>query len=304
MKIKALLLTALVAGMSLNAFATDYTDCGDKMAALEANYEVNSTDVTVVTLVFTRVTPTTNFTNIQWDVTFPEGIRPAADEDGEYGYVLDGQLSQFGGKKKVDVIGFKHNFLDASKYPTYTVVGSNNGDVKQYGETKNPCQIYNINVKADEGIAAGTYDLKAANIKYTDEANDSYETAAEQVICTFTVAGSAVKDLNSTKAVSSVKYVNVAGAESNVPFDGVNIMVTTYADGTTQTAKVIKYFDTLTIPQRWAAQQGGPLFFENASPRPTPFGSPVNRGTEILKGRESLAPTTFGFPVNRWTEIQ
>ena len=42
------------------------------------------------------------------------------------------------------------------------------------------------------------------------------------------------------KTVNSVKYYNIAGMESNVPFEGVNIMVTTYNDGTTNTCKVIK----------------------------------------------------------------
>ncbi len=42
------------------------------------------------------------------------------------------------------------------------------------------------------------------------------------------------------KTVNNVKYYNIAGMESNVPFDGVNIKVTTYNDGTTNTCKVIK----------------------------------------------------------------
>ena len=44
----------------------------------------------------------------------------------------------------------------------------------------------------------------------------------------------------SQKTVNNVKYYNVAGMESNVPFEGVNIQVTTYNDGTTSTCKVIK----------------------------------------------------------------
>ena len=48
-----------------------------------------------------------------------------------------------------------------------------------------------------------------------------------------------VEDL-AEKTVNSVKYFNIAGMESNVPFDGVNIMVTTYNDGTTSTCKVMK----------------------------------------------------------------
>ena len=42
------------------------------------------------------------------------------------------------------------------------------------------------------------------------------------------------------KTVSSVKYVNLAGIESSKPFDGWNIVVTTYTDGTQSTAKVLR----------------------------------------------------------------
>ena len=45
---------------------------------------------------------------------------------------------------------------------------------------------------------------------------------------------------NASKTVSSVKYYNVQGVESNVPFDGVNIVVNTYTDGTRQATKLIK----------------------------------------------------------------
>ena len=49
----------------------------------------------------------------------------------------------------------------------------------------------------------------------------------------------AVNDINA-KAVAGVKYYNLAGVESNKPFDGVNIMVTTYTDGTKSAVKVVK----------------------------------------------------------------
>ncbi|MBR1881689.1 MAG: hypothetical protein IJ808_01525 [Muribaculaceae bacterium] len=50
----------------------------------------------------------------------------------------------------------------------------------------------------------------------------------------------AVDDVNASKTVASVKYVNVAGQVSQRPFDGVNIVVTTYTDGTSSSVKVIK----------------------------------------------------------------
>ena len=48
-----------------------------------------------------------------------------------------------------------------------------------------------------------------------------------------------VTDVNA-KTVAGVKYVNVAGMESNTPFDGVNIVVTSYTDGTHSAVKIVK----------------------------------------------------------------
>ncbi|MBR6284439.1 MAG: hypothetical protein IKR25_09125 [Muribaculaceae bacterium] len=44
----------------------------------------------------------------------------------------------------------------------------------------------------------------------------------------------------SVKTVASVTYVNAAGQTSSQAFQGVNIVVTRYADGTISTAKVVK----------------------------------------------------------------
>ena len=50
----------------------------------------------------------------------------------------------------------------------------------------------------------------------------------------------AVEELDASKTVSSISYYNLAGQQSAQPVDGVNIIVTTYSDGTRTTAKVIK----------------------------------------------------------------
>ena len=52
----------------------------------------------------------------------------------------------------------------------------------------------------------------------------------------------AIKDVIDVtgKTVASVKYYNLAGIESDRPFDGVNIIVTTYTDGSRSSAKVLK----------------------------------------------------------------
>ena len=46
--------------------------------------------------------------------------------------------------------------------------------------------------------------------------------------------------MSTAKTVKSVRYYNIAGIESNQPLDGVNIVVTTYTDGTTATSKLMK----------------------------------------------------------------
>jgi hypothetical protein len=52
--------------------------------------------------------------------------------------------------------------------------------------------------------------------------------------------GSGINQITGDKTVASVRYINVAGQESETPFDGVNIVVTTYTDGSSTTAKVMK----------------------------------------------------------------
>ena len=49
-----------------------------------------------------------------------------------------------------------------------------------------------------------------------------------------------VKTVEGAKEVKSVKYVNTVGQISDRAFDGVNVMITTYTDGTTNTVKVVK----------------------------------------------------------------
>ena len=82
--------------------------------------------------------------------------------------------------------------------------------------------------------AAGSYTIKLLE---SGESKDEYVGLKMVVLKNETP--SAVNDINS-KAVANVKYVNLAGIESNKPFDGVNIAVTTYTDGTKSAVKVIK----------------------------------------------------------------
>ena len=53
-------------------------------------------------------------------------------------------------------------------------------------------------------------------------------------------APTAVDNVTTAKVVESVQYVNTAGLISDKPFEGINIVITKFTDGTTKTAKVVK----------------------------------------------------------------
>ena len=76
----------------------------------------------------------------------------------------------------------------------------------------------------------------------------SYEVSGKQwatkksitVTVNFNDNPTAVEDVAAEKAVSNVTYYNVSGVASAEPFDGVNIVVTKYADGTKKVEKILK----------------------------------------------------------------
>jgi len=60
-------------------------------------------------------------------------------------------------------------------------------------------------------------------------------------VVTFTATKtSGVEEVNTVKDVANVRYIDMMGRVSNAQFAGMNIVVTTYTDGTTSTVKVIR----------------------------------------------------------------
>ena len=93
-----------------------------------------------------------------------------------------------------------------------------------------------------KALAGGDYEFTINNIVISGANTDqSLYGALPDATFKVTVPGTstAVTDINA-KAVAGVKYYNLAGVESDMPFDGVNVVVTTYTDGTKAASKVIK----------------------------------------------------------------
>lgn len=73
-------------------------------------------------------------------------------------------------------------------------------------------------------------------------AAEMYYVAEDFVEVKFTAADieTGILDVFGAKEVKSVRYFNIMGVESAEPVDGVNIVVTTYTDGTSSSAKMLR----------------------------------------------------------------
>ena len=74
-------------------------------------------------------------------------------------------------------------------------------------------------------------------------ADDKYYLVEAQTSVTIepgSVVTGLVQNLNNSREVVGVKYYNMLGIESDRPFDGVNIVVTRYSDGSTTSTKILK----------------------------------------------------------------
>lgn len=108
-------------------------------------------------------------------------------------------------------------------------------DMAQFaGDTGN---IMQLTVEANDQLVAGETQLLLTNVVLVTTDHERY-MAVDAIGRVSDQSG--IDDMTADRQVASVRYVNVAGQESNEPFDGMNIVVTTYTDGTTSTAKVIK----------------------------------------------------------------
>ena len=73
-----------------------------------------------------------------------------------------------------------------------------------------------------------------------DAAASAYYVAESEVVVNYdNVTPTQVDGISATKEVSSVKYINAQGMQSDKAFSGINIVVTTYTDGTTTTEKKV-----------------------------------------------------------------
>ena len=91
--------------------------------------------------------------------------------------------------------------------------------------------VYTLDGALVPDVPAGTSDMPQ---RATDLVMKNALVYQDQSIIT------GLNDLPYSGKVAGIKYYNLAGMASDRPFDGVNIVVTTYTDGTQSTSKVMK----------------------------------------------------------------
>ena len=92
--------------------------------------------------------------------------------------------------------------------------------------------------------AKNTYEFDAIIMRSTPSKADPYTDgglSTDWVVYPLTSPSviTAVSDVNTSKTVMGTKYYNLAGLASDQPFDGINIVVTTFSDGSKQAVKVL-----------------------------------------------------------------
>ncbi|MCQ2288603.1 MAG: leucine-rich repeat domain-containing protein [Muribaculaceae bacterium] len=102
--------------------------------------------------------------------------------------------------------------------------------------TGNEGAVVTLKVKADENFTGDYATITVDNVVLADRDHGTLYAPATTATVGSTTG---INDITSAQ-VKSVRYYNVAGQESSTPFTGVNMVVTTYTDGTTSTSKVIK----------------------------------------------------------------
>ena len=97
--------------------------------------------------------------------------------------------------------------------------------------------IMRLTITASDDFDAQDAQLIFTNVLLVGTRHEAY-LAADAIGHINNASG--VEQITADKQIANVRYINVAGQESETPFDGVNIVVTTYTDGTMSTVKVMK----------------------------------------------------------------
>ena len=117
---------------------------------------------------------------------------------------------------------------------TYALIGVSSTLAKYAGHQGN---IMRLTLAANDDFDGRDAELKINDVILVDTHHKMFAAGNSRAQVGETTA---IEQVSANKEIDHVRYVNVAGQESEQPFDGINIVITTYTDGTTTTMKVLK----------------------------------------------------------------
>lgn len=145
------------------------------------------------------------------------------------------------GLRLVDVVGIDrgeeysyYNIQHEVEKNVYTIIGVTYQMKPYAGQEGN---IMRLKITANEDFDASDAEIVLTNVMLVTPEHLIY--LADDAMARVN-DGSGVEQIVTDRQIARVRYINVAGQESDTPFDGVNIVVTTYTDGTSSTVKVMK----------------------------------------------------------------
>ena len=167
--------------------------------------------------------------------------------NGDYFYIparVGDQVNghQFHGSFKADMSLCEDPNVDKSKtvaqcFDRSNLDGNGIDQVKLYG--------FNAIVRKNPAYNSGSSNGAPRRVDvapYYDgtETNPAYIVYPLNAGAKSTGTVTSVAELASSRVVESVRYYNIMGMESEQPFEGINIVVTRYSDGSSSTAKVLR----------------------------------------------------------------
>ena len=207
----------------------------------------------------------TTYNSFQTDIYMPKGLEIIIYEDEDGNEISFVQGDRLPGSTNIDWAKKEGvtKYIDGEAYDVYTFAGYNASQYGSHFSAQNASKYINNGALKKDATLFGLYivnnnqeqveghlkDMIIGNTLLTLFETDEtffYGTKEEgqnrymQFNRVSVYGSSAVVENLAEKTVNNVKYYNVAGMESEIPFDGINIKVTTYNDGTTSTCKVIK----------------------------------------------------------------
>ena len=158
-----------------------------------------------------------NYTAMQCELVLPQGVT----------------LTAVNGVERGNDHTF-YNRVHEQESNVYTLIGASmNMSQMAIGDGK----VLRLTITAGEDFENTNAELIMTNVRLVTPNHEIF--LADDALAMLNNA-SGIEQVTANKEIAAVRYISVAGQESDMPFDGLNIVVTTYTDGTTSTSKVMK----------------------------------------------------------------